>query len=353
MKSSLWIVAACVSAHLLVPQTASAQGKPGTKAGDQATKAGAASTKAGDAKAGAKAGDAKADPKADPKGEPSPKDKAMVFVKSGDKAASAGEWEDAYADYSIAWTMYRGWETAGGVGKAANKTGHHAEAFERLSYFLREAPAKNVTPKQRAEIEAMIAESKGKTGLLAIVAPPDGEVFVDRNAVGKTPLAEPLRVDPGKHEIEIRRGATGETKSTEVVAGGTVEVKFEPPKSGPAKVIIQQDPYRWRTPALITGAALSVAGLALGGVSLGLSFERAGARDAAAKDPFGRDAFNNASEDEALFKNMMVWSFIGAGVALGGTAAVFFVTRTPAQPKVQGSLGFGPGGPSMSIRGEF
>lgn len=335
----MWVVAACLSAQLLAPQTAIAQGKPGagtTKAGAGTTKAGAAPGKSGD-----------------PKAEPSPKDKAKEFIKSGDKAAAAGEWEDAYADYSIAWTMYQGWETALGVGKAASKTGHHAEAFERLSLYLREAPPKNVTPKQRTEIEAMISEAKTKTGTLAIVAPDGGEVFVDRNAVGKTPLPAAIRVDPGKHEIEIRRGSAGETKSTEVAAGANVEVKFEPPKPTQKTVVIREPANTWRTPVLITGSTLTVAGLAVGGVFLGLSFERAGAKDAAAQDKYGRDAATKAAEDEALNKNVMVWSFVGAGVALAGTAAVFFATRTSPSSKVQGAVGFGNGGPSLSIRGEF
>jgi hypothetical protein len=322
MKASVWVVAACLSAQIFAPQTAMAQAKGS---------------------------------KADSKAEQSPKDKAKEFIKSGDKAAGAGQWEDAYADYSIAWSMYQSWETALGVGKAAAKTGHHAEAVERLSYYLREAPTKGQTAKQRLEIEAMLEDSKGKTGMLTIVAPEGGEVFLDRNSLGKTPLPAAIRVDPGKHEIEIRRGSSGETKSTEVAAGGSVEVKFEPPKvvKEPPKVIIKEDSYAWRTPALIAGGGLAAAGLALGGITLGLSFERAGAKEAAALDKNGFAAAQQAANDEALFKNMMVWSFVGAGVALAATAVVFFVVKPQAKAKVEGAVGLGPGGPSLLLQGEF
>lgn len=337
MKASLWIVAACLSAQLFAPAEALAQAKPGTKSATPAAKPGAKG----------------ADSKSDPKGEPTPKEKAASFVKSGDKSAAAGEWEDAYADYSIAWTMYQGWETALGVGKAANKTGHHAEAVERLTYYLREAPPKNITAKQQAEIDALIAESTSKTGLLKIVAPDGGDVFVDRNPVGKTPLPNAIRLDPGKHEIEIRRATGGETKSAELAAGATLEVKFEPPKAGPPKVIIKEDSYRWRTPALITGAGLTVAGLALGGVTLGLTFDKSAAKNEAAKDPRGYDAALAAAKDEALFKEIMIWSFVGAGVALAGTAVVYFVIKPPEKPKTTGSLGVGVRGTSLFLHGEF
>lgn len=324
MKARTWVGAACFFAQILVPPAAFAQARGGQK------------------------------PAGASKAEPSPKEKAQAFIKTGDRAAKAGEWEDAYADYSIAWTMYQGWETALGVGRAAAKTGHHAEAVERLSFYLKEAPPKSVTPKLRKEIEQAIEESKVKTGMLTIVAPDGGEVFLDRTPVGKTPLASAIRVDPGKHDIEIRRGDSGESKATEVAAGASVEVKFEPPKAAPPKTVIIKEPVNtWRTPVLITGSTLAVAGLALGGVSLGLSFDRAAAKDEAAKKPEGLDDARRAADDEALFKNMMVWSFIGAGVALAGTAAVFFVTKSPAKPRVEGAIGFGPAGPSLSLRGEF
>ncbi len=321
MKASTWVVAACLSAQVFAPQTAIAQGKPGTK--------------------GAEA---------------SPKDKAKEFLKSGDRAAAAGQWEDAYADYSIAWTMYQGWETALGLGKSASKTGHHAEAFERLSYYLREAPPKNVTPKQRTEIDAMIADAKGKTGTFTIVAPEGGEVFLDRNAVGKTPLPAAIRVDPGKHEIEVRRGTAGESRAIEVAAGANVEVKFEPPKqagAGPQKIVTVERPNAWRTPVLVTGGALAVAGLAIGGVFLGISFQQADAKTKAALDPTGQEAALDAANAEAQARNVMLWSFVGAGVALAGTTAVFFATRPASGPKVQGAVGVGQGGPAVWIQGEF
>ncbi|MBK8254116.1 MAG: PEGA domain-containing protein [Polyangiaceae bacterium] len=314
----------------------------------------AAQTKSGGAAPKSSAGAPKSDPKADAKGaakaEPTPLEKAKQFVKSGDKSAAAGEWEDAYADYSIAWTMYQGWETALGLGKSAAKTGHNAEAVARLTLYLKDAPAKEVSDKQRKELEAMIKESTAKTGLLTITAPPGGDVYIDRNAVGKTPLAEPVRLDPGKHEVEVRRGEAGESKSTEVKAGATSELKFEPPKTT-TKVVVQEAQYPWRTPVLITGTTLTVGGLAVGGVFLGLSFDREAAKKEAQKNLYGRNDFISAANDEAFNRNVMLWGFIGAGVALAGTAAVFFLTRTSPKSETTTALVLNPGG--LTIRGDF
>ncbi|MEZ4310009.1 MAG: hypothetical protein R3F14_18370 [Polyangiaceae bacterium] len=270
MKSSRWIVAAGLSAQILASGAALAQAKP---AGPGAKAAPAAPAKGG----------GKTDPKKEePKAEPTPLDKAMEFVKHGDDSAKAGEWEDAYADYSIAWSMYQGWETARGVGESAAKTGHHAEAVARLTLFLKSAPEASVPQKERDRIQAIIDESIKQTGTLTIVAPEGGDVLIDRNAAGKTPLPEAVRLDPGKHEVEIRRGDTGETKFVEITAGQSADLKFEP--KAPTQVFIEPE-NKWRTPVLITGSTLTVAGLALGGVFLGLSFDRAAAKEKAAEDP--------------------------------------------------------------------
>lgn len=324
MKTSVWLVAACLSAQILAPHAAIAQAK-----------AGPASAKGA---------------------EPSPKDKAKNYLKSGDRAAASGEWEDAYADYSIAWTIFQDWETAFGIGKAAYRTQHFAEAFERLSYHLREAPPKRVSARQRTEVETMISDAKTKTGTLAIVADEGAEVFVDRAPAGKTPLAAAVRVDPGKHEIEIRRGTAGETKTVEVAAGANVDVSFVAPKVQPIRPVAPPPPPAtgsWRTGVLIGGGALTAAGLAVGGISLGFAFSKGDAKNEAAKDPNGLDATRKAAEAEAEARNVALWGFVGAGLAAAGTAAVYLATRPSAKTKVQGAIGVGSKGPVIWIQGQF
>jgi hypothetical protein len=127
----------------------------------------------------------------------------------------------------------------------------------------------------------------------------------------------------------------------------------EPPPPAVTTVVVVDSPRPWRTPALIAGSGLAAAGLALGGISLGLSFERAGAKNAAALAPDGQAAATNAATEQALFGNMAVWSFVGAGVALAATAVVFFVVKPSEKPRVQGAVGLGAGGPSLLLEGEF
>jgi hypothetical protein len=324
MNTSVWLAAACVAAQMLAPGAAIAQAK-----------AAPASVKGAD---------------------PSLKDKAKNYVKSGDRSAAAGEWEDAYADYSIAWTMFQDWEIALGLGKAAYRTRHYAEAFERLSYSLREAPGNRVSPKQRTEVATMIADAKTKTGTLAIAAAAGAEVFVDRAPVGKTPLSAAVRVDPGKHEIEIRRGAAGETKTVEVAAGAGVDVSFVAPRVPDAKppvALVPTTSGAWRTGVVIGGGALTVAGLAIGGISLGFALDKGAAKQAAASDPSGLDATRTAAAAEADARNVALWGFVGAGIAAAGTAVLYFATRPAAKSKLQGAVGFDGNGPSIVVQGQF
>lgn len=334
MKVLSRVAVGCVALGLFVPDGAIAQTKGAAKSGKPAA-----------------SGKTSASPK-----EESPKDKAAAFAKLGAKAAASGEWDDAYADYAIAWSIDPSWSTAAGLGKAAHKTAHHAEAVQRLQFFLREAPADKVSAKERSEAEGLIQESKSKTGTVNVKGPAEAEVLVDGNSVGKMPLAEGILLDPGQHKIEVRRGAEGETRTADVVAGGTVDLDFTPKQAAPKTVIVKEEGVsttQVRTAAVIGGGAVALAGLAAGGVLMGLSFVKADERQKAELDPGGFKAATAAAQTEADLRSASIWCFVGGGAAAIGTGVFYFVTRPRLQTPVKTGAFVGPHGASISIQGSF
>lgn len=329
-----WILAACVAGPGVVVHTAAAQGKAGAG-------------KAAPAKS--------ADPAAKEKDKE--KEKARTYIKSGNKSAGAGKWEDAYAEYAIAWSIAPDWETAYPVGKAAFKTGHFAEAFARLTFHLQKAAPDQVPQKQRTEVETMIGEAKAKTAALTIKAEEGTEILLDNETIGRAPLAEAIYVDPGKHKIETRRGTSGETKTVEVTAGASVDVSFEAPKPLPtvtAPPIVTAAPTAnpIRLPGLITGGVLTAGGLAVGGAFLGLSF----GHDAAiqkAVEKGDKKAAEDAATQKAVALNTSLWGFVGAGVAAAGTVAFYFITRPSKKAEVKGAISVSPQGPALVVEGQF
>ena len=337
MKFLSWALVACFSVGLLAPSGALAQAKGGGKAGG---KAGAGPTR----------------PSSGATKEPSAKDKAAVFAKEGAQAAASGEWDDAYADYAIAWSIDPSWEIAAALGRAAYKTKHYAESIQRLQFYLREAPAAKVSAKDRTEAEAFIQDAKSKTGLITIKGPDGGDVLIDGTEVGKTPLAEPLIVDPGSHKIEVRRGAQGETKTAEIVAGGKIDLDFTPKPATPKTVIVKEEGVftpQVRTAAVIGGGALALGGLVAGGVLMGVSFTKADERQKAETDPYGIDVAKNAAQAEADMRSAAIWCFVGGGAAAIGTGVFYLVTRPTVKAPVNAGAVVGPQGSSIWISGKF
>lgn len=332
MNLRLWLGAACVLATLATPIQAAAQAKSGAPAKG--------------ADAGKKDDDAK--------------QKAAAYLKGGARAAAAGEWEDAYAEYAIAWSFDPTWEVAAGLGKAAYKTGHYAEAIQRLSFYLREAPPKKVSAKARKEAETMLQDAKSKTGEITITAPEGSNVLIDGEEIGNTPLAEPIVVDPGQRKVEVRRGSQGETKTADITAGSKVTLDFTPKPSGPPKTVIVEVKEeglltpQTRTAVVITGGALAVGGLAAGGISLGVGFAKGSERQTATADPFGRETAKAASQTEADAKSVAIWCFVGGGVAAVGTTVFYLVTRPRVRtPPVQAGAAVTSNGGVVWARGEF
>jgi hypothetical protein len=328
----LWLGAACVLATLAMPCEAAAQRKGGAP------------------EKGADAG----------KKEDSPKKKAAPYLKAGARAATAGEWEDAYAEYSIAWTFDPSWEVAAGLGKAAYKAGYYAESIRRLSFYLREAPPKKVSAKARKDAETMIQDAKSKTGEITITAPEGSTVLIDDQDFGNTPLADPLIVDPGKRKVEVRRGSQGESRTADVTAGSKIALDFMPKAPPPPKTVIVQVKEeglltpQTRTAGVIAGGALALGALAAGGISLGVGFAKGSERQTATADPFGRETAKAAAQTEADAKSVALWCFVGGGVAAVGTTVFYLVTRPRVRtPPVQAGAAVAPSGGVIWARGTF
>ena len=346
MKALSWLGAACLVGGLIVPCTAAAQKKP-TPATPKSSKPAPAKPDPATSKGTTK----------DKDKEETPQEKAAKYVKQGARAAAAGQWDDAHAEYSIAWSIDRSWEAAAGLGKAAYKTQHYAEALARLAFYLREAPATKVSPKERAEVEGWIQDAKAKTGTVVLKGPAGDDVLVDGEDAGKTPLAEPIVLDPGKHKVEVRRGAQGETRIAEITAGAKIELDFTPPKAAPPTTVIVKEEGiltpAVRTAGVLSGGALALGGIAAGGVMLGLSFAKADEKQKAMLNPFGFEAASAAAKAQADAQSTAIWCFAGGGVAAVGTIVFYVVTRPRVPPPVKAGAFVGPKGPSFWVEGQF
>ena len=176
---------------------------------------------------------------------------------------------------------------------------HWIQARRELSQYLVEIDPSLTTDGRRRQVEALLAQVDPHVGLLDVeVSEQEATVSVDSTEFGTSPLAAPVALEPGVHQLEVSlEGREPFTRTIEVSAGQRTALNVvlvlipEPP---PAPVVAPPEPEPVFTPAMpvepptpqrrrlsrawfgiTTGLALS---LALAGTITG-GLTRAGASD--------------------------------------------------------------------------
>jgi hypothetical protein len=127
-------------------------------------------------------------------------DKARQLYDEGFAALNRSRWAEAHAAFLAAWRIKQHYQIASNLGVAELRLGKHRDAAEHLSWYLREAPAERTAQRQRAEI--LLKEALAKVAAITITTEPEGaEVKVDGAMAGRTPLALPVFLEPGRHGI--------------------------------------------------------------------------------------------------------------------------------------------------------
>jgi outer membrane biosynthesis protein TonB len=127
------------------------------------------------------------------------------------------------------------------------RSGHPAEAARHFAGYLREAT--NASPLERSEAEKGLREARAKLARIQISAPAGADVLVDGESVGQAPIADPVDVTPGTHNIEAR--LAGKSASTTVsvlvsrLAAATITFESAPPPPPP----VAEPPPASPTPA--------------------------------------------------------------------------------------------------------
>lgn len=93
------------------------------------------------------------------------------------------------------------------------------EAVRALEAALAGTPALRAARAEQAR--ALLAAQLEKVGTLTVTCNEEGaDVFVDGVAVGKTPLAAPIRVAAGRHSVTVRKGGFEEQRQSLDLAAG-------------------------------------------------------------------------------------------------------------------------------------
>ncbi|WP_437782969.1 PEGA domain-containing protein [Sorangium sp. So ce1097] len=303
------------------------------------------------------AGAQQATPRAEAQESDAMTDKARQLFEDGVKAAKAGKWDDAHAAFLAAWAIKPHYQIASNLGVTSLRVGKPREAAEYLTLYLREAPATKVQERQRAE--ASLQEARAQIATVTVRVAPDGaEVTVDGKSVGQAPLADPVFLDPGRHEIGAKLdGYVPEAQPVAAMAGGTEELVLElkrapaldaaragaGPELPPAS---EGSRDGGRTAVLVGGGIATGVGAAAGVLFTVLANNRAGEADRlkSSLTASGRNGCSNrpadctqqseALDQSALYSNVAFWSFVGAGTVGLGTV-LYGVMSGPSEPEAR------------------
>ncbi|MDI1449425.1 PEGA domain-containing protein [Polyangium sp. 6x1] len=311
-------------------------------------------------------------PAATPTPAPSPADADKESVRLFEEAKKAHKnflWDKA-RDAALAAFKLKPDPAYGLVlGQSELQTGKPRDAAEHLELYVREAKSATAIEKQAAQ--KLLDEAKLKLGTLIIKANVEGaDVLVDGRAVGRSPLAAPVFVEPGSHEIEVKKFGFDPGKELLAVAPATeseMEFALAPMPSEPEKAEPEpkkkEEPKppplpspKWRTYGMIGGAGLTVIGLGLG---VGLTMMANGKSDEAdqqltllrqttpttsglcgaggfAPNAAGCAKLKDTLSSQDAYANGALAGYVIGGVAAIGTVGLFLLPRTPFGRKLMG-----------------
>jgi hypothetical protein len=287
-----------------------------------------------------------------------PADPARVkeLFRKGMKAYEQGRLQEAHDSYRAAWDLLKSYDIAGNLALVELELKRYRDAAEHAAYAIANFPPVG-TDKQRRSLEELLAEAKKHVGALYVRVSVDGaEVTVDGVRAGASPLATPVFVEPGDHEVVASSPSHEPAKQTVHADAGSAPVVSLTLKArgGPAV------PTGTTAPTAAPGGGLPVSPVVIGGGVAALLAAGAGAAftilsnakasdaqstfDALSKSGGGSACAGATQPKECAtlldlrksrdtLGNLAVWSFIGAGALGAGTVIYMLVAPKPAKPQ--------------------
>lgn len=147
---------------------------------------------------------------------------AKAQLAAGAKASRAKDWAGAARAYQASLEADRSAAALEGLADARYELSEWAEAHAAYTALLREFGAK-LSRGQNARATARLKELSEKTGELSISVNEAGaDISVDGKPAGKSPLAAPLRLSAGPHQVRVTKDGFAPFGKPPNVAAGAV-----------------------------------------------------------------------------------------------------------------------------------
>jgi tetratricopeptide (TPR) repeat protein len=294
-------------------------------------------------------------------------DEARVQFDAGVALYEKGQFAQASIAFARAYELRPAYKILYLVGKCENEQGHFAASADAYTRYLAEA-GNQIDQARQDEVRAEIKRLKAMVGVVAIETNATGvTVFVDGRKAGKMPLAGPLFVDLGEHEVQLKRGTTDVYREVVKVAGGqrvVVKAEVEGAAAEPVgevaapkealKEAPKEKPKRiWTWVAFGVGGAAAITSAITGGVFVSKS------KDVKAQCD-GNDCPTSVKADADSTKtlgNATTALIVVAGVGIAAGVALYFLepkwSKNESAVEIAPVAAVTPDGGALGLVGRF
>lgn len=253
----------------------------------------------------------------------------------GHAAMKTGRPADALAAYEAVYAATKDPPMLYNMGRAQQALTNYAHASELLAQFKKEAPAELVA---KVPVDKLLAELAARVHTLTLVCEEAGaEVRLNDKVVGTTPFAEPLRINAGPTEIEVRKEEFVPFKRRLDLRGGeTSALHVELVRADLSGILLVRSPQ--------AGAAVSIDGRSVGQVPVEVPLLAGTHEVLVTKDGFTpsksrvvvvtgqrREVSIDLARTPGLLTRWWFWAGVGAVVA-GGVASYVMLTTEKDPP---------------------
>jgi len=288
-----------------------------------------------------------------------------------------GDYKLAIIEFNRAYELAPNYKVLFNIGQVNFQLGNYAAARRAFEQYLKDG-GNEIPAKRKADVEKELVGLRNRTAFVTVLTDVEGaEITVDGNAVGTSPLKEPVLVDTGQHTIAAKKtGRIAASRAVTLAGMDEVKIEFELPEeptavtggTNPAirerETIIERDrasSYVW-VPWLITGAlaaGATVAGIFALSASDDLDTER-GTPAADGQTPEQKQAAIDDAESKVRSLAITTDVLAGSAVIAGAIAIIYTISDATSAPKKSGSsnqsrrfIGVGAGPGSVTVVGKF
>jgi hypothetical protein len=299
------------------------------------------------------------------------KAEARAKLQRGAQLVQEGEFAQALTQFKDAYDLVPSPKIFFNFGIAYAGLGRYSEALESFERFT--AEAKDASPANLSEARQQIESLSGKVEKVTVTSDRDGAaVSIDGRSYGLTPLAHPIYVDPGSHQLVVQDQDRPLIENFTAFAGkeGSLVMRFnapeaagaaagaaEPPQaadlttgsppetSGADKEVNSEDRrklHRRLRLASLIGAGVGVACGVTGFILRNVATEKL---DAISSDSAVR-TYNPSNGNYGTFDSAGVGLIVGGAALVGASAITYLLNRdhTPVEKAVSVALSAGPAG---------